>query len=205
MQRVRVVLEQGELAGQQCSRGAMGAAGEPGFDHFGLDVELHETHIAGACAMRNERIPIGLAQRRAGEHGRLAARQGPRELFAQAGEPWRPVRVGERNSALELAPVRLAVEIVAFDEAPAEPPREHLAHGALSHAGDTDYDYDHAVRLQETAMQLGMVGAGRMGANMVLRLLSAKHQCVVYDVSPAATEALAKEGATAAASIEELV
>jgi 6-phosphogluconate dehydrogenase len=54
-------------------------------------------------------------------------------------------------------------------------------------------------------MQLGMVGAGRMGANMVLRLLAARHQCVVYDVSPAATQALAKDGATAAASLEELV
>src|SRR5688500_3161798 len=54
-------------------------------------------------------------------------------------------------------------------------------------------------------MQLGMVGAGRMGANMVQRLIAAKHQCVVYDVSPAATEALAKEGAVAAPSLEELV
>ena len=54
-------------------------------------------------------------------------------------------------------------------------------------------------------MQLGMVGAGRMGANMVLRLLAAKHQCVVYDVSPAATQALAKEGAVAAPTLEDLV
>ena len=54
-------------------------------------------------------------------------------------------------------------------------------------------------------MQLGMVGAGRMGANMVLRLLAAKHQCVVYDVSAAATQALAKDGAVAAPSLQDLV
>jgi 6-phosphogluconate dehydrogenase len=48
-------------------------------------------------------------------------------------------------------------------------------------------------------MQLGMIGLGRMGAGMVLRLLRGGHDCVVYDVDPAAVASLAREGATAAA------
>ncbi len=47
-------------------------------------------------------------------------------------------------------------------------------------------------------MQLGMVGLGRMGANMVRRLIKAGHECVVYDVHAEAVAELAKEGATGA-------
>ena len=47
-------------------------------------------------------------------------------------------------------------------------------------------------------MQLGMIGLGRMGANMVRRLMRGGHTCVVYDRSPQAVEALVKEGATGA-------
>ena len=54
-------------------------------------------------------------------------------------------------------------------------------------------------------MQLGMVGLGRMGANMVRRLMQAGHQCAVTDLNPAAIEDLAKEGATGAASLADLV
>jgi len=54
-------------------------------------------------------------------------------------------------------------------------------------------------------MQLGMVGLGRMGANLVRRLMRAGHECVVYDVSPEAVRALAGEGATASGSLEEFV
>lgn len=54
-------------------------------------------------------------------------------------------------------------------------------------------------------MQLGMIGLGRMGANMVRRLMRGGHECVVSDVSPAAVEGLAKEGAIGASSIEDLV
>ena len=54
-------------------------------------------------------------------------------------------------------------------------------------------------------MKLGMIGLGRMGANMVRRLLKAGHECVAYDVSKDAVAALAKEGAIAAASLEDLV
>lgn len=54
-------------------------------------------------------------------------------------------------------------------------------------------------------MQLGMIGLGRMGANMVRRLLRAGQQCIVYDVQPATVQALAQEGAVGAASLEDLV
>ncbi len=55
------------------------------------------------------------------------------------------------------------------------------------------------------AMQLGMVGLGRMGANMVRRLLRDGHECVVQDVSAAAVEGLAREGATGSASLQDFV
>jgi 6-phosphogluconate dehydrogenase len=54
-------------------------------------------------------------------------------------------------------------------------------------------------------MQLGMVGLGRMGANMVRRLMRAGHECVVYDVNPDSVKALADEGATGASSLQDLV
>jgi 6-phosphogluconate dehydrogenase len=54
-------------------------------------------------------------------------------------------------------------------------------------------------------MQLGMIGLGRMGANMVRRLSRAGHDCVVYDVAAPAVEALAREGATGTASLPAFV
>jgi 6-phosphogluconate dehydrogenase len=54
-------------------------------------------------------------------------------------------------------------------------------------------------------MQLGMIGLGRMGANMVRRLLRGGHQCVVYDRDAETRQKLAKEGATAAESIADLI
>jgi len=54
-------------------------------------------------------------------------------------------------------------------------------------------------------MQLGMIGLGRMGANMVRRLGRAGHDCVAYDVSAAAVQALAREGVTGAASLPAFV
>jgi len=50
-----------------------------------------------------------------------------------------------------------------------------------------------------------MMGLGRMGANMVRRLLRGGHQCVVYDAHPAAAQALATEGAVAASSLDDFV
>ncbi|MDB6122524.1 MAG: hypothetical protein JWQ71_1517 [Pedosphaera sp.] len=54
-------------------------------------------------------------------------------------------------------------------------------------------------------MQIGMIGLGRMGANMVRRLLKYKHECVVYNRHPDKVKALAFEGAIPAFSLEELV
>ena len=54
-------------------------------------------------------------------------------------------------------------------------------------------------------MQLGMVGLGRMGANLVRRLTAAGHDCVVYDVNAGPVKELAGEGATGTGSLEELV
>jgi 6-phosphogluconate dehydrogenase len=56
-----------------------------------------------------------------------------------------------------------------------------------------------------TGVQLGMVGLGRMGANMVRRLMSGGHECVVYDVSEEPIAELESEGATGARSLQEMV
>ena len=54
-------------------------------------------------------------------------------------------------------------------------------------------------------MQLGMVGLGRMGANLTARLMRAGHEVVVYDVNPESVSRLEGEGATGAASLQDLV
>ena len=54
-------------------------------------------------------------------------------------------------------------------------------------------------------MQLGMVGLGRMGANMVRRLMKAGHNCVVFDMSQNSVAELAGEGATGSSSIQDFV
>jgi len=54
-------------------------------------------------------------------------------------------------------------------------------------------------------MQLGMIGLGRMGANMVRRLMKNGHECVVFDLSPKAVAELAAENASGAASLAEFV
>ncbi|MFJ2472302.1 phosphogluconate dehydrogenase (NAD(+)-dependent, decarboxylating) [Streptomyces sp. NPDC087659] len=57
----------------------------------------------------------------------------------------------------------------------------------------------------DTPMQLGMVGLGRMGANLVRRLMRDGHRCVVYDLDTDAVKEMEKEGATAASSLHDLV
>ena len=54
-------------------------------------------------------------------------------------------------------------------------------------------------------MQLGMVGLGRMGANMVRRVMRAGHECVVFDMFPKAIEDLVKEKAAGASSLQDMV
>jgi 6-phosphogluconate dehydrogenase len=56
-----------------------------------------------------------------------------------------------------------------------------------------------------STMQLGMIGLGRMGANMVRRLMADGHECVVHDRDADAVDELAAEGATPAASLAQLV
>ena len=54
-------------------------------------------------------------------------------------------------------------------------------------------------------MQLGMIGLGRMGANMVRRLLKGGHQCTVFDMSPRAVQELVQEKATGSSSLADFV
>src|ERR1041385_9087307 len=54
-------------------------------------------------------------------------------------------------------------------------------------------------------MQIGMIGMGRMGANMARRLLRGGHECVVNDRSPQAVEAVVAEGAVAATSLDGFI
>ncbi len=54
-------------------------------------------------------------------------------------------------------------------------------------------------------MQLGMIGLGRMGGNMVRRLLRHGHDCVVYDANPGNVKALVDEGATGSTSLDDLI
>src|SRR5580658_3249866 len=54
-------------------------------------------------------------------------------------------------------------------------------------------------------MQLGMIGLGRMGANMVRRLLKGGHQCVVFDRSPQSVNELVREKAEGSSSLQDLV
>ena len=54
-------------------------------------------------------------------------------------------------------------------------------------------------------MQIGVIGLGRMGGNISRRLMKAGHHCVVFDANAKPREALAKEGATAAGSLAEVV
>src|SRR5918911_4237508 len=57
----------------------------------------------------------------------------------------------------------------------------------------------------DTPMQLGMIGLGRMGANLVRRLMRNGHRCVVYNRTRGPIETLAGEGATPADSLQDLV
>jgi 6-phosphogluconate dehydrogenase len=54
-------------------------------------------------------------------------------------------------------------------------------------------------------MQVGMIGLGRMGANMVRRLMRGGHECVAYDVTPAAVKAIAADGARGASTLDDFV
>jgi 6-phosphogluconate dehydrogenase len=54
-------------------------------------------------------------------------------------------------------------------------------------------------------MQIGMIGFGRKGANMARRLMKGAHECVAYDRNAGNVDALVKEGAIGASSLEDVV
>ncbi len=54
-------------------------------------------------------------------------------------------------------------------------------------------------------MQLGMVGLGRMGSNIVLRLMRGGHACVSFDLNPKNVKALANEGSQGATSLDDFL
>src|SRR5580658_3616435 len=54
-------------------------------------------------------------------------------------------------------------------------------------------------------MQLGMIGLGRMGANMVKRLMKAGHECVVFDMNPKSVAELVSAGAVGADSLDDFI
>src|SRR5262249_61473056 len=58
---------------------------------------------------------------------------------------------------------------------------------------------------KELLMQIGMIGLGRMGANMVRRLLTGGHQCIVFDRSPKAVQELVEEKAVGSSSLGDFV
>src|SRR5947209_12983800 len=58
---------------------------------------------------------------------------------------------------------------------------------------------------QVSCMQIGIVGLGRMGANIARRLMRHRHDCVVFDANLDASLALGREGATSAAALQDLV
>src|ERR1700729_2470140 len=100
--------------------------------------------------------------------------------------------------------------------APMTPPmRRSLAaitserHVPDSAAKSADTDTKRAARriskIEESLMQLGMIGLGRMGANMVRRLQKNGHTCVVYDRSAETVKQLAGEGATGSSSLDDFV
>ena len=99
----------------------------------------------------------------------------------------------------------LAVAIIPELESATEP--------ELGHDSSTNTLIRHTARSRnrrhhmatDKHMQLGMIGLGRMGANLVRRLMRDGHQCVVYDVNAAAVAELAGEGATGAGSLEDFV
>jgi 6-phosphogluconate dehydrogenase len=60
------------------------------------------------------------------------------------------------------------------------------------------------IKMRRLQMQLGMIGLGRMGANMVLRLLREGHESVVFDTSPTAVHDLVEERAIGSTSLADL-
>ena len=78
--------------------------------------------------------------------------------------------------------------------------RRYRSSGRLR-GSDLEVNNQEIRRSKGVTMQLGMIGLGRMGANMVRRLINGGHDCVVFDMSQTAVQTLVKEKATGAASL----
>ena len=96
----------------------------------------------------------------------------------------------------------MAQEIAPQLERPLRPARPRLVHQRADRALSPAQG---ELMATDTPMQLGMIGLGRMGANLVRRLMDDGHRCVVYDVNADAVAELAGEGATGADSLEDFV
>jgi 6-phosphogluconate dehydrogenase len=70
---------------------------------------------------------------------------------------------------------------------------------------EASFNQNQTINQKEQNMQLGMIGLGRMGANMVRRLIKGGHECVVYDRSSEAVQQLRKEKALGADSVADFV
>ena len=77
--------------------------------------------------------------------------------------------------------------------------------GKPGHLEPKDSDAHQRALTEEISMQLGMIGLGRMGSNMVLRLMKDGHKCVAFDMDAKHVESMTKQGATGANSLEDLV
>src|ERR1041384_211985 len=76
----------------------------------------------------------------------------------------------------------------------------------MTQVGETGRSpYNNVFRKKEFNMQIGMIGLGRMGANMVRRLLNGGHECIVFDRVPKAVQELTEQKATGSSSLGELV
>jgi hypothetical protein len=77
--------------------------------------------------------------------------------------------------------------------------------GAMPEAAISSSRRSGNVFQEGAVMQIGMIGLGRMGANMVRRLIKNRHDCVVFDRAPANVSALVKEKAVGASSLADFV
>src|SRR5439155_25496739 len=80
--------------------------------------------------------------------------------------------------------------------------RQHFRESQRSRAGR---NHKKLLMKTDSPRQLGMLGLGRMGANMVRRLINAGHRCTVFDRIPKAVEDLAKEAAVGASSLADFM
>jgi hypothetical protein len=136
--RANGALECGELRVEQGGGHVVAdALGQPRGDHIALAVEEHEGEALVALA---EALPVGSAQRRAGQHQAVARVDRRVEEGSQTLQPRPAVLVGEGRAGRHLGAVLGAVVVVAVLEAPAERVGERATDARLADAGDAHHD-----------------------------------------------------------------